>query len=155
MALDLLNGVARGRQILQTEEHDIESFIIVLAYAILRHLLINSKTQSEKTVLAEHFHRTFGHRSINHIILSRSKVLAWLGDPVVTVHVSRRMRKLLRRLRRALNARESARLEKEEDQAWQGDSGGSDSDDEQLTAIPFTHDFLLRELNRTIAKMEK
>ena len=140
---------------LQSEKHDIESFIIVLAYAVLRHLLINSQTRSDRTVLAGHFHTTFGHKSINHITLSRSKVLVWLGYPVVTVNVSRRMRKMLRRLRRALNAREPARLEKGEDQAWQGDSGDSDSDEEQLTAIPFTHDFLLRELNDTIAKVKK
>ena len=61
-------------------EHDLESVIIVLGYAVLRSLLTRTTDKMKRGKLTAIFGRAFGHTSLPSIIQSRRGAAAFAGS---------------------------------------------------------------------------
>ncbi|ETW80096.1 hypothetical protein HETIRDRAFT_419686 [Heterobasidion irregulare TC 32-1] len=78
MAIELLSamGKGKGHEIKHAHHHDIESFIWVIAYSVLRKLVFNNiATQAEMTALKSYFRRSFGGLTANAIMDNRTNAL--------------------------------------------------------------------------------
>ncbi|EED78000.1 predicted protein [Postia placenta Mad-698-R] len=86
MALDILRAIKnRSTSIEHTASHDVESFIWVLGYCVLRKLvnkLVNKvpSTDPGREAVEEAFHDAFGHNNVRSVLISRRACmpLVWL-----------------------------------------------------------------------------
>ena len=167
MAVDLLRGTDKGSQIFQTEDHDIESFIVVIAYVVLRHLVLTSD-KTETPVLMRPFKRVFGHKSIDGIASARGELFGWITEiplvrerlsPVLYLFLGELERKMLtRRVHaevQALQAGEAAVDPEERIQYWSDEEEVPSSAATAAAKIRLTHDYLLKKLSIAIKALEK
>ena len=167
MAVDLLRGIEKGSQIFQTEDHDIESFIVVIAYVVLRHLVLTSD-KTETPVLMRPFKRVFGHKSIDGIASARGELFGWITEiplvrerlsPVLYLFLFELERKMVKRREYAkVQAVEAAVNPEERVRYW---SGGGEGEEDGVPSSPaaanirLTHDYLLKNLSIAIRALEK
>src|SRR4051794_4384507 len=82
MALEVLQAINSGSNSLtQTAGHDLESFVIVLAYTVLRKLHATVQNKSMEAIVADTLHRAFGPHSVRRILTIRQTQSAtdWVG----------------------------------------------------------------------------
>ncbi|KAF9477660.1 hypothetical protein BDN70DRAFT_934048 [Pholiota conissans] len=85
MAVPLLRAVVNVRLIKHEPQHDLESFVYVLAYTVARRAVLDSEELDAKVRKRLHdaFGADFGNMNINSILRSRSS-----GQPLALVHES-------------------------------------------------------------------
>lgn len=171
MAVDLLRGIDKGSQIFQTEDHDIESFIVVIAYVVLRHLVLTSD-KTETPVLMRPFKRVFGHKSIDGIASARGELFGWITEiplvrerlsPVLYLFLGELERKMLTRrvhaevqaLQAKAQAIKAAVDPQEHIQYWSDEEEVPSSAATAAAKIRLTHDYLLKILSIAIKALEK
>lgn len=78
MALDLLEGIQSRQPVVHTMEHDLESFVWVMAYAVLRKLVDTASAigaLAESRVLYQSFQDGFGELRLESLIQARELAL--------------------------------------------------------------------------------
>lgn len=92
MATEVLKAISRRQPLQYGVQHDLESFIWVLAYAIRRHLCHNKSPESSKVVS---FQEHFGMSDITSIFASRKAGLPLdFGEDIPESLLSTNMRQL-------------------------------------------------------------
>lgn len=114
MAVHVLDAIGIQPAIVQTSEHDVESFVWLLAYSVMRKLY-GKAIGDERYIMGQKFLQSFGKSSVSEISSQRSArtPLTWpkfvLLDDLVHREMSEVLRGLFLQLRAQLAERDTIR----------------------------------------------
>lgn len=158
MAIDILQAIVKNKSIEHTVEHDMESFVWVLAYAIMRKII--KVTEAPETAknpyrqqIVTDFHQSFGRLSVLDIASSRKsfgpfQFIVDDSEDFLPPYLSDPLSSMLLHLRGSIRARVEAPAVKKAKTVFQYDGL-------HAPAIPIlTHAWLITYFNNAIRALE-